>query len=680
MLRLSALATALLLSLLPAMASAQLGRITFGPLDMAAATGAPLGSVTPNTGFMGVTELNGLLYVSCRGRVVGGAWVNTGPHTVFVLDGTGAVINSYPQDVQTATLTWGYRDGATDQITDTSGNITAPGAVMFFGTTTMGIFCVDPATGALTNTYQATAGAQILAANPIPISASASAAGVLTNYGVAYDPNGNGGLGSWWTGGFASSLVEIDSMGNVLTQYPNQNWSIRGLALDPMTGNLWLQSSGGNRGDIVEVDLASGLETGKRIIRHKPGSLPGGLSEVVGGMGGSGNALDLIGVDNSVPDSITAYRAHLHSSVLGTTEARLVAQVGGSVCGGAPSALDTETKTYLNGETLTWGYDASADPTLPGRPAILLANVDIAALGLVDASATGITLGIPEFDAVSMMSVPAGQSPFILGDGFGIGAMAGSVLALGPHALGAPDVSFSPPLAMSPGDGIRLQAVYFDAGAPSTPVVATNAVRFLRADILVEAAGHNSFNTDVTQGFLKIRHLNPSLPSIVEVTVDLSPISPVAMFDADEPGFGPTANDQFWNGNTTDPNGVGCAGTYRNGCDVSTGLIYDNLTTYGPDIAAGQVQLICDQAANCGFIASNPVTGIHRWRTLTFRFTPGSFTCDTFEFDVDTDGGRGVSGRSQAGMAVSILLDDNTLLTGTLETDPSNRLRSMLVF
>ena len=63
------------------------------------------------------------------------------------------------------------------------------------------------------------------------------------------------------------------TMGNVLTQYPNQNWSIRGLALDPMTGNLWLQSSGGNRGDIVEVDLASGLETGKRIIRHKPGSL-----------------------------------------------------------------------------------------------------------------------------------------------------------------------------------------------------------------------------------------------------------------------------------------------------------------------------------------------------------------------------------------------------------------------
>ena len=30
--------------------------------------------------------------------------------------------------------------------------------------------------------------------------------------------------------------------------------------------------------------------------------------------------------------------------------------------------------------------------------------------------------------------------------------------------------------------------------------------------------------------------------------------------------------------------------------------------------------------------------------------------------------------------SVSILLDDNTLLTGTLETDPSNRLRSMLVF
>ncbi|NRA97142.1 MAG: hypothetical protein HRU14_13130 [Planctomycetes bacterium] len=64
MLRRSALATILLLSLLPALAFAQLGRITFGPLDMAAATGAPVGSVTPNTGFMGVTELNGLLYVS----------------------------------------------------------------------------------------------------------------------------------------------------------------------------------------------------------------------------------------------------------------------------------------------------------------------------------------------------------------------------------------------------------------------------------------------------------------------------------------------------------------------------------------------------------------------------------------------------------------------------------------
>ncbi|NRA98108.1 MAG: hypothetical protein HRU14_18080, partial [Planctomycetes bacterium] len=319
-------------------------------------------------------------------------------------------------------------------------------------------------------------------------------------------------------------------------------------------------------------------------------------------------------------------------------------------------------------------------PTLPGRPAILLANVDVAALGLMDASATGATLGIPEFDAVSLMSIPAAQSPFVLGDSFGVGAMVGSVLGLGPNALGAPDVSFSPPIVMTPGDGVRLQAVYFDGGAPLTPVVATNEVRFLRADILVEATGHNAFNTDVTQGFFKIRHLNPTLPSIVQITLDLSPFSPVAMFDADEPGLGPTANDQFWNGNATDPGAIGCAGTYRNGCDVTTGLIYDNLNTYGPDIVAGQVQLICDPAANCGFIASNPVSGLHRWQTVTFRFALGAFTCDTFEFDVDTDGGFGVSGRAQAGMAVTIVLDDTTVLTGTLAVDPSNRLRSMLVF
>lgn len=672
-----ALAIGLALALLPAAVFPQFGRIVYGPVDMAAATGAPITSAVPNSGIIGLAELNGNIYVGCRGSVVGGGWVNSAPHTVYVVDGTGTVTGNFPQALQTSALTWGYRDGANDQIVDSAGNITGPGSVLFFGTTNLGIFCIDT-TGALTNAYQAAAGPQILPANPIPITAAASAAGVATMYGVAYDPAGNGGLGSWWTGGFGSDLIEIDNQGNVLTQYPNQNWNIRGLALDPLTGNLWLQSSGGSRGDIVEVDLTTGLETGKRIIRHRPGSLPGGLMEVVGGVGGSGNTLDLIGIDQSVPDSVTGYRVHLHPQVLGTTEADLVCQVNALACGGGSTPLDKSTKTFIDGETLTWGYDISSDPSLLGRPAILMANADIAALGLMDASTNGVTLGIREFDVLSLLSIPAGQNPFVIGDSFAIGGLAGTVLGLGPDALGDPDASLSPPVMMVPGDGVRLQAAYFDMGAIGVPVVATNEVRFLRADVLVEAVGHNSFNTNLASGFFRITHNNPTLPSIVSVTLDISATSPEWSFDVDEVGLGPTNNSQFWNGNSTDPGGIGCAGTYRNGSDVATGLIYDNMNTYGPDAAAGQIPLVCDPAANCGFTATNAASGTNRWRTLTFRYTPGTFTCNTFEFDVDTDGGFGISGRAQEGMVVTVVLADTTVLTGTLVVDPSNRLRALL--
>lgn len=112
----------------------------------------------------------------------------------------------------------------------------------------------------------------------------------------------------------------------------------------------------------------------------------------------------------------------------------------------------------------------------------------------------------------------------------------------------------------------------------------------------------------------------------------------------------------FEGGNSANPS---CLGTYRNNSHVTTGLVFDPTCT----IPATP----CDPAANTGWIGTNAGANVDDWRTLQFRFTDfqaGEF----FEFDCDTDGGQGITGSDMEGMRVTVVLSDNTVLTGTLAT------------
>lgn len=57
---------------------------------------------------------------------------------------------------------------------------------------------------------------------------------------------------------------------------------------------------------------------------------------------------------------------------------------------------------------------------------------------------------------------------------------------------------------------------------------------------------------------------------------------------------------------------------------------------------------------------------------MTFRFAPGSFFGNTFRFDLDTDGGPGVSGGHMDGLTVTIEDIAGQITAGILRRDPAN--------
>ena len=111
-------------------------------------------------------------------------------------------------------------------------------------------------------------------------------------------------------------------------------------------------------------------------------------------------------------------------------------------------------------------------------------------------------------------------------------------------------------------------------------------------------------------------------------------------FDADEFGM----FDFFGAGNGTV---YGCTGTYRNGSDVASGLIYA-----GTDIINWPTNYLpCADALRALDMMGNPIDpksgfkgsdwaggGLRHPRIVEFNFTPGKFAGMTFGFDADLDG------------------------------------------
>ena len=258
------------------LAIGDLGDVVFGPVDVESQTG--------ENGNLGVQFLNGQYFVSTRGS-------SRTPHRVHVFSAAGVLTGCFDEHWAAQPSNWGYRDGATD------------GDFLYFGCE-LGVFRHE---GDGSNATRIIGGG-----------------GPYGNYrALAYDPSGDGGNGSLWSCTFESPIIEISMTGDVLTTFPNlDGWSLYGLALDPVTGNLWghhgIRPVGGHPPpEIREIDTTTGRTTGVSWpsdagVPGTPGGFPvnGGLTLVPGGAGGSGHGSDLVALLQADIDVIVGFELH----------------------------------------------------------------------------------------------------------------------------------------------------------------------------------------------------------------------------------------------------------------------------------------------------------------------------------------------------------------------------------
>lgn len=184
--------------------------------------------------------------------------ITGGPgHQIHEFDASGTYTgNSVLQVPGALGSGWGYRDGASD------------GQYVYFGWET----------GVARHNADGSGGTQII---------SGGAPVIGTWRALAYNPAGNNGRGSFWSGDFADGIIEVDMNGGLLTQWPNlDSWSLYGLAWDHNTGMLWGHSRQGDYPEVIEIDPSTGRTTGVVFQSHFnwPGStgypvaIQGGLS------------------------------------------------------------------------------------------------------------------------------------------------------------------------------------------------------------------------------------------------------------------------------------------------------------------------------------------------------------------------------------------------------------------
>lgn len=199
------------------------------------------------------------------------------------------------------------------------------------------------------------------------------------------------------------------------------------------------------------------------------------------------------------------------------------------------------------------------------------------------------------------------------------------------------------------GTSLVTQGAFIAPGTTNLGVVTSDRATLTYGDtapIVIRADGANNFNSDPTTGFWTVTNTGPLDITNVQFSW-VGSSTPNNLFDTDQTGMA----DRFDGGNST---AVGCGGTYRNGSDVATGLVY-----------AGTAVSPCDPAGLTGWTGSNPGTGTSTFSTLDFAFA--SFgQGDVFEVDIDTDGGT-TSGGAMAGMNVTVTFIGGTTRTGQLQ-------------
>ncbi len=179
-------------------------------------------------------------------------------HQLVELDLAGNFVGIYSQPISTQTSSIGMRDLATDGTHVYGGGESSIGTVFAFDTTT--------------RTWDSS--------RSIPVGAVRG-----TVQALAFDPDGNRGLGSFFTCDGAGPITEFSRSGAILAVSPNPGASIFGAAYDPRSQTLWWwgMDNSGLGGIALETDRA-GIATGQvfRGDQRIPGPLPGGVPAGMG--------------------------------------------------------------------------------------------------------------------------------------------------------------------------------------------------------------------------------------------------------------------------------------------------------------------------------------------------------------------------------------------------------------
>lgn len=297
--------------------------------------------------------------------------------------------------------------------------------------------------------------------------------------GLAFNPSGDGGNGSIFVGDtrIQDSLYEVKvTDGDTIAEYINRGWTCAGLALDPITGNLWCNS--GFPETILELTTNDFMEPSGHTIEPigvQPGyfiNRPGGLGIVPGGAPGHpwGSAYDLVSLSQQGADYIGYHRLHQIPGVAGYAESYLAGSTGSD-----PIARITPI-TFEYRDTLNWGMVHNGRGNY-GGPAIHVINLGAEATmtGLTSASFLGLQETFPELVALSVVSVPPSDRAL-----YQTNAIVGEPNAVPPLPTGVTSVTLPGRFPVFTGDVIRLQTIYFDPNAPaSLPFVASNEFWFV---------------------------------------------------------------------------------------------------------------------------------------------------------------------------------------------------------
>ncbi|MHC5064781.1 MAG: hypothetical protein ACYTG5_12500, partial [Planctomycetota bacterium] len=507
---------------------------------------------------------------------------------------------------------------------------------------------------------------------------------------LAYDRNGNGGDGSFWTGNFESSIFEIDTAGDVLRGFPNAGVSSHGFGIDPTSDGtlMWINGLSSGR-KMAEYDLSTGTLTGKTmdgLYRYF-----GGLDVVPGslGRGPQASGYDILYLQSSYWNQVRGRRLHLDvagqgippspTTRLGTREPDLWTTVNDAQYW-PPSDRGVTEYVYDNclinpAPVLNVLMDISRNPGdgagtggLNGTPAVVFLNTgDDAARGV---DATSNLLNIRELAHLQpLLTSPSAQ--------FAVRSR-GLVLSNDPMASATNEWRIQLPMEQT-WSYFRVQGLWIDQDVPFLPIALTNQARFRRyvpgilGGTYAVCLGNNTFNADTSAGYFQV--INE------ETCTDMSIVRVTYSINFGDPNISATTQnliDEFFRWDTDNPNMAevfaggnsmlaDCLGTYRNESEVTTGLIFAGTPQ--------QNERRCDPSAMQGWIGS--VDGPTAYGSangdylqLDFQFTPDTFLNGAkFEFDADTDGGPGVNGSSMAGVIVEVEFKNGRISTAEITPD-----------